>query len=212
MRSSIDMKTKLVRVYTFLTTTMKIERPSDYLSDPKWHDTKWHALSILDHSLMFGDLLKKEKDIDHDFLLAGYLHDIGKFISPWSEEKKEFRHPGHEKLGEELIKKYKYQFSRMFPEGKNWRRIAELVGLHYELAKIRKAAKLNPLGYTLEWVHSKECRDECRKVKEEFPKYEREIGLMFKMDNLSKVVDGKPLPAAEQLPVNMGIYEVYINM
>lgn len=64
--------------------------------------------------------------------------------------------------------------------------IADCVGFHYELGKIRNKAKETYLGYFIAFAKSEQCKEACDEIASKFPEYKEEIGILFLCDSLAK--------------------------
>jgi hypothetical protein len=99
--------------------------------------------------------------------------------------------------------------------------VSNCIGLHYELSKIRDAAKLTETWYTIEYIHSQEFTQECEKIQANNPEYAKEIGLLYLCDSLAKTditVFGRTdqelsekRELAEELVKNKGLPKEMVN-
>lgn len=122
------------------------------------------------------------------------FHDIGKFLRamPTSEAQKigVDPFPGHEKIWEDLavhdetVQKIINENYHLTPDQLKY--VARCIGLHYEFAKVRDAAKKTPWGYNLKFVQSPECEKIFETIKNSNPDYAIEVWLLFLCDSLAK--------------------------
>lgn len=122
------------------------------------------------------------------------FHDIGKFLRamPTSEAQKigVDPFPGHEKIWEdfavhdETVQKIINENYHLTPDQLKY--VARCIGLHYEFAKVRDAAKKTPWGYNLKFVQSPECEKIFETIKNSNPDYAIEVWLLFLCDSLAK--------------------------
>ena len=122
------------------------------------------------------------------------FHDIGKFLRamPTSEAQKigVDPFPGHEKIWEDLavhdetVQKIINENYHLTPDQLKY--VARCIGLHYEFAKVRDAAKKTPWGYNLKFVQSPECEKIFETIKNSNPDYVIEVWLLFLCDSLAK--------------------------
>lgn len=121
------------------------------------------------------------------------LHDLGKFSSPRLKKENEFgvmrKHFDHEKRSGEIIRNnliLKKLFADSGLSEKQISYIAECAETHYELSKMRDAAKETDLDFSLEFTESKEGQKACQKIIEKFPDLKIEIGIYYLADSLAK--------------------------
>lgn len=184
--------------------------------DPAEHHKRWHQFGIITHTRKFlefynhqmPEYLKKwgmEKEInekltrkiahktkDELLRIAIVLHDLGKFDRDFEEKDEELEpdYKGHERKSETFILKNEKVYNLLkntYGLTENQiEYIAGCAGLHYELGKMRKAAKESLGGFNLEFVKSEKCRQLCRKITADCADFKFEIGVLFLGDSLSK--------------------------
>jgi len=181
--------------------------------DPKEHQPQWHEFGIITHTKKTVEHFFKrnnrlkpireqvdavlqetidDKTKEELMAISIVFHDIGKFLREVEikDGEKIITHPDHEKIGKNifmenksihpLIKKH-YNLTE-----KQMIYIADCIGLHYELSKIRNAVKTNEKWYNLQYVHSEEFKHECEKIRNTNPEYQTEIGVLYLCDSLGK--------------------------
>ena len=179
------------------------------------HKPEWHQFGIITHTKKFAEAFKNQtknylqewgfedqvnqvlqekiddKTKEELILISIAFHDLGKIARGYKDNNGQ-RVPdyaGHEAKSEELLlnnpelQKLLRSYALTDAQIKY---IARCAGLHFELGKIRKAAKKTALKYTLAFTESPEFVQESKNIAAEYPDYKTEIGLLFLCDNLAK--------------------------
>ncbi len=184
--------------------------------DPVEHDAVWHQFGIITHTRKFAEFYRTEAQeyfqkwglsetvasklsgqIDgktkEELLRTSIpLHDLGKFARGFKDKdgKLEPDYKGHEAKSESIIRENPeirglLQQTYGLTDGQV-DYIARCAGLHYELGKMRDAAKKSELGFTIAFAQSEGCRQACQEIASGFPEFQTEIGILFLCDNLAK--------------------------
>jgi hypothetical protein len=233
--------------------------------DPLEHEPNWHQWGIITHTKMFEQLYREEipqcldrlgirdkvqekmaEKIDgltKDQLLAMAipLHDLGKFTER-KIERKERIFEDHEAASGRIIRSPK--FSEMLKQEYNLtdaqvEYMARCAELHYTLGIVRDEALKSDMGYTLAFAQSEEFRELAKKIMEQNPDFQLEIGLLFLGDSLAKNdiriegdtdeqiesqdlaikklleargLNSKLIKSVKQLPINRAIAENYLKV
>lgn len=191
------------------------QRFADNPDDVLMHESDWHQWGVITHSRniedarpiaekLLGEVLApvairlSEDDIDHFtkwqlcLVIAPVLHDWGKFtrrvyLGSKSDGRPNFNFDGHEEASGMLVRRFRHfltGFDLTYAQVEYLARCAEL---HFELGKVRKAAKQSETGYTFGFLTSRQCEEECASVIQANPGMADEIGAFFAVDNLAKV-------------------------
>lgn len=184
--------------------------------DPAEHSPRWHQYGIVTHSYEFARAMREDiphyckewglqqpvdaaLDSEIDGLsrrqllqIVSILHDTGKFAVRYWELNSETnttlaRFETHEVSSGRVIR------TELKPVLLNYGLTENQIGyiatcaeLHFELAKVRKASKEMPGGYSLGFVASPAFDAAARAILNAHPDYALEIGLLFIADGLSK--------------------------
>lgn len=199
---------------------MEINENREFLENPDRMEQQnpwWHQWGIITHTRMavrafqeeVPPYLKKwgisekiaefmDEDIDGIkkrvlFIIAIYLHDLGKFkvrkINFNSSGELYYSFPEHEKASGDIIRekyfteKLKNQFGLTQSQIDYIARSAEL---HYELGILRDQSKKTDLGYTEDFIKSPLFKKEVKKIITGASDFKWETGLFFLADTLGK--------------------------
>jgi hypothetical protein len=183
--------------------------------DAHTHEPRWHQFGIVTHTRRFLECYQDkargyfeewgvaealaahfQTPIDGvpkgELLEVGIcLHDLGKFARGFSGKGGARRpdYTGHEAIAQRLILEDARIRGLLEEYGltpAQIRYVARCAGVHYELGKIRDAARNSPAGYTVEFATGPEFRRVCHEIATEHPDFKVEIGVLFLCDNLSK--------------------------
>jgi len=186
------------------------------LDDPAEHDLKWHQYGIITHSALFGAAYRSEaakylaawgfaaavrtklaQSVDGmskaQLLHVVFpLHDLGKFARRMKQEDGGLTrdYKGHEAWGEQIIRApgtvRRFLQEQLALTELQIDYVARCVGLHYELGKVRDAAKQSERGFSMAFSRSVACAETARNIAAACPTFSEEIGLLFLCDNLAK--------------------------
>jgi len=187
--------------------------PDDiYEHDPAWHQygilshsieayyfynneldvilKKWQFIDFIQEALNKSINGRSKKNL---LEFAIILHDIGKFQRSFKTTNGLILpdYDGHEEKSEKIIldesklinQTLKLKFHLDYAQIKY---IAICAGLHYELAKIRKEAYKNDVGFSLNYIDSESCASHLQDFLLKHKEYQIEIGLLFLCDNMAK--------------------------
>jgi hypothetical protein len=182
------------------------EKFAAHPDDPAEHAHSWHEFGIITHSKRFQQYLEKNvphylkewgiaepvqavlrEEIDGQpkgqlLHIAALLHDIGKFRARTLKGFKD-----HEEYSGKIIRTtVKPLLEAQGLTGNQIEYIASCAELHYELGKVRRAAKKQG-NYNIAFTKTPEFRVESKLIQRQHPQFALEIGLCFLADNLSKV-------------------------
>jgi hypothetical protein len=178
--------------------------------DPAEHAPNWHQYGILTHSARFGDMLRDRVPIDiaewgltgplqaalvetidgipkAQLLSVGALaHDLGKFTArtvTYTGDGMDTDFTNHETHSGKIIQARRDLMPGLTQAQVGY--VATCAALHFELGKVRRAAKAGG-GYTIAFAGSSAFSAIARGIMRTYPAYAPEIGLEFIADNLAK--------------------------
>ncbi|MEW5956617.1 MAG: hypothetical protein AB1801_02755 [Chloroflexota bacterium] len=182
------------------------------IDDPLEHEPNWHQWGVLEHTrrvwmamrseapifclawgVPFIQELKSELVQDKSrwelLLIACVVHDLGKWAGRIADGSGAYSFKGHEAISERLIRDDPLVRQCLFevqllPAHLDY--VASVVGLHYELGKLRRLA-YQQRNFDLAFLESDLFRNECEAIIQHHRAYAREIGLIFLTDSLAKV-------------------------
>jgi len=178
--------------------------------NPAEHAPNWHQYGILTHSARFGEALQDQVPLNvAEWGLAeplrttlaepidgipkaqllpvvALVHDLGKFTARTVGRDAEGIHTDftdHEAHSGEIIQARRDLLPNLTHAQVGY--IATCAALHFELGKVRRAARAGD-GYTIAFAGSSTFSALAREIMKEHPTYIPEIGLQFIADNLGK--------------------------
>jgi hypothetical protein len=127
--------------------------------------------------------------------IAAATHDLGKFtqrhLKRWTEEEAKdglpsFNFKDHEAESGNIVRAWSDRFIDLGLTEDQIEYIAQCSELHFELAKLRDAAKDEPQGFTIDFTSSATFEEMAHTIIQENPHMAREIGIFFIADSLAK--------------------------
>lgn len=208
-----DIAKSLITVHLDMSEPANVafaENPDDYLQ----HSPNWHHHGVVTHSREFARAMKEaipqylrewgleesancvlSEEIDgvqkRELLeMSSLLHDIGKFtartLGDHDNDEVHTHFDNHEEQSGDIIRtELREPLSNLGFTENQIEYIAGCAELHFELGKVRRAAKANG-GYTMAFVDTQAFHEAAQEIIEKHPDFALEVGLQFIADNLSK--------------------------
>lgn len=111
-----------------------------YLKSLLWKQNHWHKHGVLLHTLRVTYYVIKNMGFNKDFILAGLLHDVGKPLVAYQDEKDKTRgtysFTNHEEVSYQVIKNWNFISNKT----------KDLVRYHYIIRDLIKSKEKNKMG------------------------------------------------------------------